>query len=181
MNIVVAVNSDWGIGYGGRQTVVIPEDRARFRALTEGGAIIVGRKTFESFSLSPPPHLQYGCGLPNRKNIVLTTSPEYAAYATGNVVTVGSVEEALAEVEDFPTDKVFVIGGGSVYRQFLPLSNEAYVTRIGVAPPSDAFFPDLSGIPGWVEESRSAVNESNGCEYVYEVWKNRRLKGAPHV
>jgi len=134
MNIVAAVFSDWGIGLGGTQQIVIPEDRDRFRKLTDGGVVIVGRKTFE---LLPGPLL-------NRRNIVLTRD---RSFAVGGVVVSRSVDAVLSEIAGLDPDKVFVIGGAETYRAFLPLCTRAYVTKIDMAPPSDAFFPDLDALP----------------------------------
>ena len=136
MNAIVAVNSDWGIGLEGSQMLVIPDDRHRFRRLTEGGVVIVGRKTFEHL---PGP-------LPKRKIIVLTRD---TAFAAKGVVIARSVDEALKKIANYDPDKVFVIGGGEIYKQFLPLCDYAYVTKIGITAPSDTFFPDLDIKPGW--------------------------------
>ena len=136
MNAIVAVNSDWGIGLDGSQVVVIPEDRRRFRRLTDGGVVIVGRKTFEHL---PGP-------LPNRKSIVLTQDSTFKAKG---VVIVHSVDEVLEEVADEDPEKVFVIGGGEIFELLLPLCAYAYVTKIDINLPSDTFFPDLDILPGW--------------------------------
>jgi len=157
MNIVAAVFSDWGIGLGGTQQIVIPEDRDRFRKLTDGGVVIVGRKTFE---ILPGPLL-------NRRNIVLTRDP---GFFVGGVVVSRSVDAVLSEIEGVDPDKVFVIGGAETYRAFLPLCTRAYVTKIDMAPPSDAFFPDLDALPGWELERRSGTMEYYGIRYSLYVY-----------
>ena len=146
MNAIVAANLDWGIGFGGMQTIILPEDRRNFRKLTYGGVVIVGRRTFEQ--LRKP--------LDNRKNIVLTRDRSFNA---DGVIISHSVGEVLNEISGDDPDMVFVIGGGDIYRQFLPLCNYAYVTRIEAAPPSDTFFPDLDALPGWSLEHRQYANE----------------------
>jgi len=140
MNIIVAVNSDWGIGFKGTQAIVIPGDRRRFKQLTENGVVITGRKTYEDFRKP----------LPNRKNIILTHDGSFKAE--GAVVR-HSVSDVLTEIADEDTDKVFVIGGGSIYEAFLPYCSAAYVTRIEAAPPSDTFFPNLDEMPDWFLET----------------------------
>ena len=200
MNAIVAANADWGIGHMGSQSPVIPGDRQRFRELTEGGAVIVGRRTFVTF----------GRPLPNRLNVVLThggvfpsetadtagpggeaaacalsltqRSPGHAPVgATGTPPSDGmaiarSVGEAFSMVADFDTQKVFVIGGESIYRQFLPVCAFAYVTRIMAEPPSDAFFPDLDADTSWSPVFAGPAEQHMGIRYSYLIYKNNALE-----
>ena len=160
MNIIVAVNRDWGIGFNGSQTIVIPEDRRYFLKMTGGGTVIVGRKTFEDI----------GSPLPNRKNIILTRD---AGLNPAGVIVAHSVNEVLALVAGDEPGKVFVIGGGSVYELFLPICSYAYVTKIEAAPLSDVFFPNLDESPEWTLENQSEAQESTGVRYTYNVYKRR--------
>jgi dihydrofolate reductase len=146
MNIIVAVNRDWGIGYRGTQSIVIPEDRRYFKRITDGGTIITGRKTFVDF----------GRPLPNRKNIVLTSSKDFKA---DGVVVVHSIDEAIEETACDDPGRVFVIGGESVYNLFLPLCTFAHITKIEVAPPSDTYFPNIDNLPDWEMVSKSPLHE----------------------
>jgi len=187
MNAIVAANSDWGISLGGVQVIVIPEDRRHFKALTDGGVVIVGRKTFEK--LSGP--------LPNRKNIVLTRDTSYMA---SGVTVAHSINEVLTEIACDDPDRVFVIGGGEIYRLFLPFYAYAYVTRIDIVHPSDVFFPDLDSLPGWSLERREikvwnpefgidrktesgiqdcvAFNngENNGTRFSFDLYRNNAVE-----
>jgi len=189
MNAIVAANSDWGIGRFGAQALVISEDRLRFRALTDGGVVIAGRKTFEHLPGLEP--------LPNRKKIVLTRNP---AYMAGNVTIAHSINEVFMEIAGYDTEKTFVIGGGEIYRLFLPFCTYAYVTRICIESPSDVFFPDLDALTGWSLERRefgiwnpeSEVDENPECEsplrfisrndkdcrihYTFNVYKNNAVE-----
>ena len=140
MNIIVAVYNDWGIGYNGTQTIVIPEDRRHFKEITYGGVVIAGRKTFEDIRAP----------LPGRKNIILTRDRH---FKIPGAVIAHSIDETLALIADEDPDRVFVIGGGSVYKMFLPLCAYAFVTKIGASPLSDTFFPDLDALPEWRPES----------------------------
>jgi len=170
MNAIVAVNSDWGIGLGGTQTIIIPEDRRYFRELTEGGVVICGRKTFEDFCKP----------LPNRRNIILTRNRDFRVseveetHPVSDVVVAYSVSEVLAGVADDDPDKVFIIGGESIYRQFLHLCSRAYVTKIEAAPESDAFFPNLDAMPGWSLKQRGETLESAGIRYSFLVYKKQQ-------
>ena len=159
MNIIVAVYSDMGIGYKGTQTIVIPEDRRRFKELTDGGTVIFGRRTFEDISRL----------LPNRKNIVLTRDMDLKPEG---VVIAHSVSDVLEEVRGDDPKKIFVIGGGEVYRQFLPVCNRAYVTKIEATPLSDTFFPDLEALPGWELAERGETRDYNGVQYSFDIYKN---------
>ena len=109
MNLIVAVDSNWGIGKDNKLLVSIPADMKFFRTTTTGKVVIMGRKTLESFPNGLP--------LKNRVNIVLTGNKDYKVK---DAVVVHSVEEALEEAGKYPTEDVYVIGGDSVYRQMLP-------------------------------------------------------------
>ena len=168
MNIIVAVNSDWGIGQDGTQTIVIPEDRRRFSRLTDGCIIICGRKTFEDFKKP----------LPNRKNIIMTKNK---GYTVSGALIKHTVEEVFAEIAGEPAERVFVIGGGSIYRQFLPYCSCAYVTKIEAAPPSDVFFPNLDELPEWsidhiepsVDHYASSDATATPVSYQYILYKKQ--------
>ena len=123
MDAIVAVYADWGIGARGTQPLVIPADRRRFRALTMGAAVIVGRRTLDDFPGGRP--------LPGREGAQVVHSPA----------------EAVAAAAQY--DRCFVIGGDSVFRQMFPHLTRVYVTKIDAAPHSDVFFPDLDADPAW--------------------------------
>ena len=158
MIIIAAVNSDWGIGFNGTQSIVIPEDRRRFKTLTDGGVVIVGRKTYEDF----------GRPLPNRKNIVLTRDP---GYVTDGAVVMNTIDGALREIADEPPDRVFIIGGAGVYTSFLPLCTHAYITKIEATPPSDTFFPNLDEHPDWKLSEQGQIHDWNDVRYSFVLYK----------
>ena len=162
MKIIVAVNSDLGIGYNNTQSIVIPEDRRNFHALTKGGIVVAGRKTFEDF----------GRPLTNRKNIILTHDRKFKA---GGVIAAHSVDEVLAIIAEYDSNNVFIIGGGSVYIQFLPMCTLAYVTKIDAAPPSDTYFPSLDELPGWSLETQGETLESKGLRYSFNLYRNNAV------
>lgn len=157
MDAVVAVYSDWGIGCTGTQPVVIPEDRKHFARLTNGAAVVVGRKTLEDFPGGRP--------LKNRVNIVLTRRNMDIEGA----VVVHTVEEALAEARKY--ERVFVIGGESVFLEMFPHINRVYITKIEDAPHSDAYFPDLDKEKYWRCTDPGEQFESNGLEYRFCVYE----------
>ncbi|MBR1629542.1 MAG: dihydrofolate reductase [Lachnospiraceae bacterium] len=138
MKLIAAVDRHWGIGKNGKLLVQIPEDMKYFRAQTMGSAIVMGRKTLESFPGGRP--------LSGRTNIVLSTNP---AYTVKDAWTVHSLEELEAVLARFDSDNVYIIGGETVYRQLYGKCDLAYITKIDYAYDADAFFPDLDADPDW--------------------------------
>ena len=169
MNIIVAVNSDWGIGYNGAQSIIIPEDRRHFMKTTVGGVVIAGRKTFEDV----------GKPLPNRKNIILTRD---ISLTVDGAVVVHSASGALEKIAGSPTGKVFIIGGESIYKLFLPMCDLAYITKIEASPPSDTFFPNLDKLPEWkeivkgrpMEHIITENNQPKTINYSFTIYKNTK-------
>lgn len=162
MQAIVAVYSDWGIGAKGTQPLVIPADRKRFRELTNGAAVIVGRKTLEDFPGGRP--------LKNRHNIVITRQD----LTIEGAAVVHTTEEAVAAAEQYET--CFVIGGDSVFRQFFPYLDTVHVTKIAAAPVSDSFFPDLDADPEWACAEADPVQEHDGVTYQFCVYKKVKSK-----
>lgn len=126
INLIVAVDEKMGIGYDNHLLETIPEDLKRFKDLTSGHIVIMGRNTWESLPNKP---------LPNRKNIVISSQKQE------NFMTSA---ECLKYIEDIKDD-VFVIGGASVYRFFLPLADKIYITLIHKNFENvDAYFPNIN-------------------------------------
>ena len=159
MDAIVAVYSDWGIGNGGTQPVVLKADRAHFRQVTEGNAVIVGRKTLSDFPGGRP--------LKNRYNIVVTRQDIRIEGAQ----VVHSTEEALAAAAEHP--RCLVIGGASVYRQFYPHCDRVFLTKIDLAPHSDSFFPNLDADPAWVCTDQGEWLEEDGLRYCFCTYERR--------
>lgn len=153
MEAIVAVYADWGIGAKGTQPVVLKADRVHFRELTQGTAVIVGRKTLEDFPGGKP--------LKGRHNIVVTRQ----AMDIEGAQVVSCVEEALSAAGR--QERCLVIGGASVYRQFFPYLDTVHVTKIELTPVSDSFFPDLDREPGWECREAGPRQEENGIQYQF--------------
>ena len=152
MFAIAAVSENWGIGKDNQLLFHISADMKRFRQLTLGKTVLMGRKTLQS--------MPGGKGLPDRRNIVLTGSTAFIAPG--------------AEIVNTPVQAVFtagedaaVIGGESVYRLFLPLCERVYITKIFATRDADAFFPDLDTDPRWQVESESEIFEENGLRYQF--------------
>jgi dihydrofolate reductase len=127
--IVAAVGRNRVIGVDGRLPWRIPEDLARFKAMTMGHALVMGRATFESI----------GRALPGRSNIVLTRRP---GWSYEGVDPAASLEEALAIAADRGQD-VYVAGGAEVYRQALEMADAMELTEVDASPDGDTWFPEV--------------------------------------
>lgn len=159
MEAIVAVYSDWGIGSGGTQPVVLKADRAHFKELTDGAAVIVGRKTLGDFPGGRP--------LKGRHNIVVTrqdieVAGAQVAHSTGEALTLA------AEYE-----RCLVIGGASVYRQFMPYLDTVHVTKIDLAPQSDSYFENLDSSPNWERIDEERWQSECDIHYCFVTYKRR--------
>lgn len=156
MNLIVAVDKNWGIGQGNKLLVSIPADMKFFRETTTGKVVVMGRKTLESFPNGLP--------LKNRTNIVLTKNP---AYRVKDALVVHSAEELQEVLKKYNSDDVYVIGGDSVYRLLLPHCDVAHVTKIDHAYEADTFFPDLDGMAEWKVTGESEEQTYFDLEYAF--------------
>ena len=159
MDAIVAVYSDWGIGDGGTQPVVLKADRRHFRSLTDGSAVIVGRNTLADFPGGKP--------LANRFNIVVSRQ----GINVDGALVVHSTGEALDAAEDF--EQCFVIGGASVYMQFFNYLERVYVTKIDIEPQSDSFFPNLDRNPEWECVPQEPWEEEDGIRYCFCTYEKK--------
>lgn len=149
MNAIVAISENGGIGKDNRLLFHISADLKRFKELTSGHTVIMGRKTLQS--------LPGGRGLPNRRNIVITRDIDFTAE---RAEIVHSVDEALALAEE----DAFVIGGASIYQAMLPYCDKVYLTKVYADAEADVFFPSLCG---WQVVRRSEMQEENGLRFQY--------------
>jgi len=135
ISIVAAISRiDRGLGEGDKLLWHLPDDLKRFKRLTLGHPVILGRKTFESI-------VGYlGGPLPGRINIVVTRNPDYKAQGP-NVIVSDSIEEALKKARELDSEEIFIGGGANVYTQALPLVDRLYLTLIEDQKKADSFFP----------------------------------------
>ena len=158
MNLIVAVDENWAIGKGGDQLVYLSADLKRFRELTTGHPVILGRKTLATFPGGKP--------LKNRPNLILSATP---GYAVEGAQVFANVDSLLAAA---PGD-AFVIGGESVYHALLDRCDTAYVTKLHAAYPADRYFPDLDAHPDWTVWEESEPLEEKGVVFHYVTYKRR--------
>lgn len=161
MNLIVAADKNWGIGLNGTQPIVIPEDRRYFRKLTDGATVILGRRTLMDFPGGAP--------LPGRNNIVLSRNAE---LNIDGAVVAHSLNELFSITGDLPPDKIFVIGGGSVFNTLLPYCTYAYVTKLSASPESDSAIANLDELDGWVLDQSGEEKEYEGIRYAFCRYKN---------
>lgn len=156
ISIIVAVARNGVIGKKGSGLLWrLPADLKHFKEITMGHAIITGRKTHESI----------GKALPERKNIVVTRQKNYNAPGC---TIVKSLKEALAQAEG---DEVFIIGGGEIYAQALPLADKLYITRIDENFDGDIYFPEIDGkVWELVERKEGIVDEKNKYPHKFLIF-----------
>lgn len=167
MKLIVAVDEQWGIGKNGDLLLSIPDDMRYFREQTRRTVLVMGYNTLLSFPGGRP--------LPGRLNIVLNDA---AGCAVEGAVVCDSIEQMLRLVAGMDTDRVFVIGGGSVYRQLLPYCDTAYITKMQFTGEADTFIPDLDAQPAWHVASGSEVKEHEGVRYSFVEYHNAAPKVA---
>jgi dihydrofolate reductase len=129
ISIIVAIAENFAIGRNNQLLWHIPADLKRFKKITGGHQVIMGKLTYESLPLRP---------LPNRTNIVITDKP---GETFEGCTSVYSIEEAINLCNE--QEESFIIGGGSIYRQFLPFCNKLYITQVHRDFEADTFFPDI--------------------------------------
>ena len=161
ISIIVAVSDDWGIGKDNELLWHISEDLKRFKRLTSGNAVIMGKKTWESLPKKP---------LPNRKNIVLTDNPHETIE---NAITAYSLEDSLSKCT--PGEEIFIIGGGSIYRQFMPFADKLFITHVHKKTPADIYFPEID-MKIWeiIEEEEFITGVNESIPYTYTIYQRRR-------
>lgn len=164
MIMIGAVDANWAIGYRKDMLIHLPLDLKRFRELTTGNIIIIGRKTLESFPEGKP--------LKDRVNIVVTSDME---YDVPGVIVVHSIEEAVAKAEEIAAENtmsIFVAGGGQIYEQMEKYCDEALVTYIyHEFENCDTYFPNLDEKTEWKLVGVTDLQEFNDVRYEYRLYK----------
>ena len=145
ITIIVAITSDNGIGFENSLLVHLPGDLKRFRKITMGHSLIMGKKTWDSLPNKP---------LQGRTNIVITDNDR---DIFDGAMAAHSIEEAVSLCEE--GREIFIVGGGSVYRQFMPLADRLLITHIHKTFRADTFFPEISESEWYVSEQEDHMSE----------------------
>lgn len=164
MNLIVAVDKQWSIGNQGQLLVSIPEDKKLFREETLGKVIVMGRKTLESLPGKQP---LYG-----RTNIVLTRNQDYKAKGA---LICHSLLEVMEELKKYRKEDCFIIGGQSIYEQFLPYCNTAHVTYIDYLYSADTHFPNLDKDRGWALTAESEEQTYFDLCYTFRMYQRKNM------
>lgn len=159
IRIIAAIGQNHEMGNEGSLLCSIPHDLQRFKEITMGHTVMMGRKTWESLPTRPLPH---------RRNIVLTHSD----LIDNRCERYASIHEALQSLS--PTEAIFIIGGATLYRQFLSLAHTLYLTRIEERFIADTFFPEMDW-NAWqqIEEIRLSPDRATPYPLRFQVWKKR--------
>jgi len=153
ISIIVAIAQNFAIGKNNDLLFHLPNDLKRFKQITTGHPVIMGRNTLLSLPKG---------ALPNRRNIVITDNPE---EKFDRCEMVSSIEEAVAAVKN--EKEAFIIGGGMIYRQFFPLAGKLYLTLVHRDFDADVYFPEID-YSKWEELFREDhSDEKNGFDYSY--------------
>jgi dihydrofolate reductase len=160
VSIVVAQGSNRVIGFQGGLPWRLPSDLRRFRELTMGHAVVMGRKTYESIPEKFRP-------LPGRRNLVISSDPACAPGA--------EVFPSLAAALEACEGSCFVIGGGEVYAEALAVADRCYVTDVDSTPEGDTFFPQLADTD-WRCVEESGVLSDSGHSFVFRVYDRAAIR-----
>ncbi len=165
MNAIVIVDRLWAIGRDGGLLFSLPQEMKRFRELTMGGTVILGRRTLDSFPGGKP--------LKGRRNIVITRNVD---FDRAGLEVASAPMDALDLVRDEDPERVWLIGGGSVYAALLSSCKRAYVTKVdAIVDESDTFFPNLDKLPGWTVEREEGPIRESGQIYRFVDYINQKL------
>lgn len=159
ISIIVAIASNYAIGKDNQLLWHISEDLKHFKKITSGHPVIMGKKTYESLPFKP---------LPNRENIVLTDVANEIIPGCAMVYSIPEILEICKNKEE-----CFIIGGGSVYKQFMPFAETLYITWVDKDFEADVFFPDISEKDWKLVENEEQFCDKNNFSYFFRVYKRK--------
>jgi len=160
ISIIAVVGKNREIGYKNKLLWDLPPDLKHFKKITEGHTVMMGENTFHSL----------GRPLPNRANVILTKNQDFKpascriAHSIEEGIALAKKEEKKLALATSKTEEIFIIGGGQIYKQFLPLADKLYLTLVDDSPEADTFFPDYSEFSRVIKEEG---NEYNSIKFKY--------------
>lgn len=163
MNLIVAVDKNWGIGRDNGLLAHLPGDMAYFKATTSGKTVVMGRKTLESMPGKR--------GLPNRTNYVLTSNVGYEAE---RCIVVNSEDELMKALAAFEPDDVFLIGGASIYNKYYKLCDKLYITKMDADLNADTRIVNIDEDADFEVVSESEPMTENGVTYRFLVYERKK-------
>jgi dihydrofolate reductase len=162
MNLIVAVDRNWGIGKDNHLLVSLPTDMKYFRSQTLGKVVVMGRKTLESMPGQK--------ALPGRTNIVLSSNPDFCAEGCK---IVHDEYELFDEIDQYPPDSVFLIGGASLYNRFYRYCDKLYITKMDAELGADAFITNIDEDEDFEVVSESEPQTENGITFRFLVYEKK--------
>lgn len=163
---IAAVDGNWGIGFNGQLLEDIPEDKAHFKKLTNDNIVIMGRKTWDSLGRK---------SLPGRMNIIITHGARPEDEQDNDQVLFVNKEDIIPWLKISKIIKSitsWIIGGGTIYEQFLPYCDKVYLTKFFNSHENvDSYFPNLDEMPEWEAANDGPIEESNGVKYQFITYK----------
>ncbi len=161
ISLVVAAAENNAIGKDNRLLWSLPNDLKYFKNVTWGMAVIMGRKTYESFNKL----------LPGRVNIVITRQKDWKA---DGAITVNTLEAAIAKAKKENFKEVFIIGGGEIYKQSMTIANKIYMTRVHANFDADTFFPVINARKWKLVSSEDCTKDSkHAYDYSFQLWERK--------
>jgi dihydrofolate reductase len=160
LSIIVAIADNYAIGKNNQLLWHLSEDLKRFKQLTTNHTIVMGKKTFESLPIRP---------LPNRRSIVITD--DINEKIEGCIMAY-SIDDAVSLCDE--NQENFIIGGGSIYKQFMPIADKLYLTKVHKNFEADTFYPEIN-FSGWeiIEKQENLLDEKSGLKYSYLIYKKK--------
>lgn len=160
ISIIVAISDNYGIGKENRLLWHLSGDLKRFKQITSGKTVVMGKNTYDSLPVKP---------LPKRKNIVITDNPD---DVFPECIMVNSIEQAIEQMDS--DNENFIMGGASIYKQFFGIADKLYVTRVFTCPEADTFFPEITDNDWELASSEEVLTDSNnGLRYQYLIYHRK--------
>lgn len=167
MNYIVAVDNNWAIGKNNGLLFSIPADMKYFKETTMGSSVVMGDRTFLSLPGAKP--------LKGRENIVLSLDENFNPEGVVNCHSLSALREVLAEKDEF--EKIFVIGGATIYNLLMPYCEYAYITKINaVRDDADVKIINLDTLENWQAVRSSEKMEHDGLEFCFYKYHNNKVK-----
>jgi len=160
ISLIVAMASNRAIGLNNQMPWHLSADLKKFKKITMGAPILMGRKTYESI----------GRPLPGRTNIIISRNP---SYSQPGCLVFNDIDKALASCGD--SDEIFVIGGSDLYKSMLPVADTLYLTQIHQDFSGDTFFPEIDA-GQWVEVEREDIDDDPDVSFSYSFLKLEKVK-----
>jgi dihydrofolate reductase len=168
MNLIASADIEWGIGFQGDLLYHVSEDMVWFKKQTINKVVIMGRETYASLPGNKP--------LVDRVNIILSSKKDFVAL--GCIVCTNMLD-LFAKIAKYDPDDLFVIGGASIYEQFLPYCHKAYITKFHKKSPADRYLPNIDQLDNWQLLDISKDFRHNDLRYNFCIYQNNSPKPLP--